>query len=60
MTPADLAVVQPQDETSAALDKLMERNVHQLPVISTGSWSGWCAAATLCAGCSSDAAGLAH
>jgi Zn-dependent protease len=41
MTPADqLAVVQPQDEASAALDKLMERNVHQLPVISNGQLVG--------------------
>lgn len=41
MTPAyQLAVVQPQDEASAALDKLMERNVHQLPVISNGHLVG--------------------
>jgi len=41
MTPADqLAVVQPQDDASAALDKLTERNVHQVPVISNGHLVG--------------------
>lgn len=41
MTPADqLAVVQPLDDASAALDKLIERNVHQLPVISDGHLVG--------------------
>jgi len=41
MTPADqLAVVQPQDDAATALDKLTERNVHQVPVISNGHLVG--------------------
>lgn len=41
MTPADqLAVVQPQDDASAALDKLMERDIHQVPVMSSGHLVG--------------------
>src|SRR6266511_269952 len=37
MTPADqLAVVQQQDDAAAVLDKLTERNVHQVPVMSNG------------------------
>jgi Zn-dependent protease/CBS domain-containing protein len=41
MTPADqLAVVQPQDDAAAVLDKLMERNVQQVPVMSNGHLVG--------------------
>jgi CBS domain-containing protein len=41
MTPADqLAVVQPQDDAAEALDKLMERDIHQVPVISDGHLLG--------------------
>jgi Zn-dependent protease/CBS domain-containing protein len=41
MTPAhQLVVVQPQDDTATALDKLMERNVHQVPVMSNGHLVG--------------------
>jgi Zn-dependent protease/CBS domain-containing protein len=41
MTPVhQLAVVQPQDDAAAALDKLMERNVHQVPVMSNGHLVG--------------------
>jgi Zn-dependent protease/CBS domain-containing protein len=41
MTPADhLAVVQPQDDAAAVLDKLTERNVHQVPVMSNGNLVG--------------------
>jgi Zn-dependent protease/CBS domain-containing protein len=41
MTPADqLAVVQSQDDAAAVLDKLTERNVHQVPVMSNGNLVG--------------------
>lgn len=41
MTPADqLAVVQPQDDAATALDKLVERDVRQVPVISNGHLIG--------------------
>ena len=41
MTPADqLAVVRPQDDAAAVLDKLMERDVRQVPVIADGHLVG--------------------
>jgi Zn-dependent protease/predicted transcriptional regulator len=41
MTPADqLAVVQPQDDAATALDRLTERDVRQVPVISNGRLMG--------------------
>jgi CBS domain-containing protein len=41
MTPADqLAAVRPHDDAALALDKLMERDVSQLPVIDDGRLVG--------------------
>jgi Zn-dependent protease/CBS domain-containing protein len=41
MTPADqLAVVRPQDDAATALDRLTERDVRQVPVISNGRLMG--------------------
>jgi Zn-dependent protease len=41
MTPADqLAVVRPQDDAATALDKIMERDVRQVPVIADGRLVG--------------------
>ena len=41
MTPADrLAVVRPQDDAATALDKLMEHDVRQVPVIADGHLVG--------------------
>src|SRR5690606_34502261 len=41
MTPVDrLTVVQPQDDAATALDKLMEQDVRQVPVVSDGHLVG--------------------
>jgi CBS domain-containing protein len=41
MTPADqLAVVRPEDDAATALDKIMERDVRQVPVIADGRLLG--------------------